>query len=258
MNVLVFFAHPDDETILSGGTLALLARQGAAVYYLCATRGEGGEAGDPPLCTREELGEVRENELTCAVRALGGTALTFLDYIDPTVGADNTLYPYDVEMEELVERLVAEIRTHHIEVLLSHGSNGEYGHPGHVRTHEAARRAIEAIGKEAPLFYTFQAAFEGHPKPHVMNPDDPADLVLDIGPVLDQKINAALCHRTQHALFIRRPSRDAGRPMTVPEVIVSKESLRRIYPAVKGALDDKFASMLRESGCVVGKEESGE
>ena len=41
MNVLAFFAHPDDETMLCGGTLAILARHGAAVHYLCATRGEG-------------------------------------------------------------------------------------------------------------------------------------------------------------------------------------------------------------------------
>ena len=43
MNILAFFAHPDDETMLAGGALALLAQNGAQVHYLCATRGEGGE-----------------------------------------------------------------------------------------------------------------------------------------------------------------------------------------------------------------------
>ena len=60
MNVLAFFAHPDDETMMAGGALMMLARQGLQVHYYSATRGEGGEVGEPPLCTFEELGTVRE------------------------------------------------------------------------------------------------------------------------------------------------------------------------------------------------------
>ena len=63
-----------------GGTLALLAKQGAAVNYLCATRGEGGELGEPPVCARDELGHARQGEMACAVKALGGRQLVFLDY----------------------------------------------------------------------------------------------------------------------------------------------------------------------------------
>jgi len=55
MNALAVFAHPDDETMLCGGTLALLAKEGWKVHYLCATRGEGGEVGDPPVCSIEDL-----------------------------------------------------------------------------------------------------------------------------------------------------------------------------------------------------------
>ena len=47
MKALAFFAHPDDETMLAGGTLALLAHSGVGVHYLIATSGEGGEAGEP-------------------------------------------------------------------------------------------------------------------------------------------------------------------------------------------------------------------
>ena len=86
MNILAFFAHPDDETLLVGGTLALLARQGLQVHYLCATRGEGGELGEPPQCTRQELGDVCEQEIVRAVQALGGRSLTFLGHVDPTIG----------------------------------------------------------------------------------------------------------------------------------------------------------------------------
>jgi N-acetylglucosamine malate deacetylase 2 len=83
VNLLAVFAHPDDETMLSGGILALAARNGMLVDYVCATRGEGGETGEPPVCTREMLGEVSEQEMVCAVQTLGGRSLTFLGYTGP-------------------------------------------------------------------------------------------------------------------------------------------------------------------------------
>jgi LmbE family N-acetylglucosaminyl deacetylase len=50
-DILALFAHPDDEVLIAGGALALLAGRGAAVHHLCATPGEGGEVGEPPLTT---------------------------------------------------------------------------------------------------------------------------------------------------------------------------------------------------------------
>ncbi|MEK9164957.1 MAG: PIG-L family deacetylase, partial [Chloroflexota bacterium] len=91
-SLLCFVAHPDDETVLCGGTLALLASKGAAVRVVCLTRGEGGELGEPPITDREHLGGVREQEMVCAVGKLGGKSLTFLGYTDPTVGPDDTLF----------------------------------------------------------------------------------------------------------------------------------------------------------------------
>jgi len=250
MNILAFFAHPDDETMLCGGTMALLARQGAAVYYLSATRGEGGEAGEPPLCPLEELGSVRSAELACAVEALGGLSLDFLDYVDPRIGPDNTLYPFTSDLETLSGQVVDYLRRYSAEVFIAHGSNGEYGHPAHKLVYQAARIAIISLGETAPLFYTFQASFSEHPKPHLMNTDDPAHLVLDISPVKQQKIQATLCHRTQHALFVRNTSKQLGRPVTVPEVVVSLESLHRVHPPVSNsALHDPLAELLLASGC---------
>jgi len=164
LNVLAFFAHPDDETMLAGGTLALLARQGAAVTYLCATRGEGGEMGEPPLCVLEELGAVREREMRCAVQELGAAGVEFLDYIDPRVGADNTLYPYAENVERLAEELRAVIDRLGIDAVITHGSNGEYGHPAHVLTHRAARLALERSAQALPLLYSSNACFPDHPQ----------------------------------------------------------------------------------------------
>lgn len=245
MNILAFFAHPDDETMLAGGTLALLAAQGNQVHYLSATRGEGGETGEPPLCSIEELGEVREKELMCAVQALGGRSLTFLGYVDPRVGPENELYPYSQDLTLLAGQMAASIRQFRVEVVFTHGSNGEYGHPAHVVTHQAARIAIESLGEEGPRLYTVSASFPEHPRPFLTNKDDPANLILDVSQVIEKKTQAALCHRTQHALFLRKASEEAGRKLSVPEVILRQEGLHRVLPEWGNGSGDAVQEILR-------------
>lgn len=230
MHVIAFFAHPDDETMLAGGTLALLARAGVQVHYLCATRGEGGELGEPPLCTRAELGQRREQELVCAVRELGGRSLTFLGYEDPLVGEDDKLFPYSDNLTMVAGQLAASLQQFQAQAVITHGSNGEYGHPAHVFTFQAALSAVSALqSQDRPVeLYTVAASFADHPRPRLANKDDPADLVLDVSPALERKTAAAMCHHTQHALFVRRASEEAGRQLTVLEVIVPLESLHHV------------------------------
>ena len=242
--ILTVIAHPDDETMLTGGALALLARAGAEVYYLCATRGEGGEAGEPPVCARDQLGSVREKEMRCAVQALGGKGVDFLAYVDPLVGANDELHPYTDDLAGLVNRIAAYIQKLNPEVVITHGSNGEYGHPAHKLTHQATRQAVELLNGQAPILYTFSAAFPEHPRPRLVNPDDPANLVLDVTPVMQQKIQAALCHVSQHALFVRRSSIRAGRQLTVPEVIMKLEGLHRVSPPTEGDRPDVILEAL--------------
>ena len=261
MNILAFFAHPDDETMLAGGTLALLAELGAAVHYLSATRGEGGETGQPPLCTQAELGAYREQELVCAVRALGGASLTFLGYTDPLVGPDDTLFPYAQDLTMLAGQVALSLRQFEIQAVITHGSNGEYGHPAHVLTHQAARIAVKSMGDAAPLLYTIQAIYPDHPRPRLANKDDPADLVIDISRALDRKQAAALCHRTQHDLFTRKTAEEVGHPVTVPETIqrVTVESLHRAWPPHKeGDRLDPLAQLLKEAGVVIGESQLGD
>jgi LmbE family N-acetylglucosaminyl deacetylase len=250
LNVLAFFAHPDDETMLSGGTIALLNRLGARVTVLCATRGEGGETGEPSLCTRAELGAVREKELRCAVETLGAAGLLLMEYIDPTVGPDDQLFPFTDNEDRLAEEIAGAVRSTRAQVLLTHGSNGEYGHPAHQLCHRAAQKACETVGDPALLLYTIQGAYPEHPHPRLMNANDPAHLVLDCSIVNDEKTLAALCHRTQHALFVRRRTEELGRPVTVPEVIHSEESLHRALPPAPSGLplQDTLAALLRSSG----------
>ena len=244
MNVLAFFAHPDDETMLAGGMLALLAENGAQVHFLSATRGEGGEVGEPPVCSIDELGQVRESELVCAVGALGGRSLTFLGYKDPRMGDDDQLYPYTEDITFLAGQVAASIRQFEIEAVITHGSNGEYGHPAHVITNQAALAAVMSFAARATSLYTIAASYSAHPYPRLANQDDQADLVIDIDPVLEVKSKAALCHRTQHALFVRRRSQEAGRELTVEEVVLKQESIRRAYPAAGDRKDDRLLEHL--------------
>jgi LmbE family N-acetylglucosaminyl deacetylase len=171
--------------------------------------------------------------------------LTFLDYIDPRVGADQQLYAYTQDLTLLAGQIATSLRQFGIEAVITHGSNGEYGHPAHVLTHQAARIAVESHGEKTPLLYTVSAAFPEHPHPRIVNRDDPAHLILDITPVLAEKTQAALCHRTQHALFVRRASQEAERQLSVPDVIQRVESLHRILPPVNGQVEDGLAKLLK-------------
>lgn len=244
MNILAFFAHPDDETMLCGGTLAALAARGHAVHILLATRGEGGELGDPPLSERAMLGVTREAEGRCAAAALGAASIEYLPYVDPAIGPDDLLFAFDAALPVLVTQLQDAIREYHCEVVLGHGTNGEYGHPAHLLAHQGILEAVSTFSEWPVSLYTVQAAYPAHPKPRVMNVDDAAHLVLDITPHLEAKLNAALCHRTQHALFIRRPSAAAGRAMSVDEIINITESLHRRLPAYRpGETDPIFTEL---------------
>lgn len=223
MNILAFFAHPDDETMLGGGLFALLSKAGQKVHYLCCTRGEGGECGDPPICSQEQLGQVREKELACAVKELGGISLDFLNYVDPLVGKENALFSFTKDHKKLSLELAEYLKKYEIDVLITHGSNGEYGHPGHLTVYQVAKDTIEREFS-ALNWYTTQAFYEESSKPHLLNKHDAADWVIDTTAVLEEKIKAAMCHKSQNALFVRRKSKESGKPVRVADVIQIEES----------------------------------
>jgi len=250
MRIILFVAHPDDETIFAGGLTALMAERGAAVHILSATRGEGGETGEPPLCMRAELGAVREAEMRCAAEALGATTLEFLGYRDPDVGRDDTLSAFADDVEEVAARLAERIRARRPEVVLCHGTNGEYGHPAHKLVNQTARLAVESLGAQAPLLYAFSADYLEHPRPRLANRDDPADFVFDVTPAFSRKVAAARCYRTQGALFVRRISRERGYPVPLEEAMLRIETLHRLVPAPDpdgSPPSDAFARWLREN-----------
>ncbi len=201
--------------------------------------------GEPPLCSREELGAVREQELRCAARQLGIASVRILGYTDPLVGPDEELYPFEADFDTLVEQLRAAIREVEADLVLTHGRDGEYGHPAHRLLHRATKAAVEHSTRQ-PLFYTFAARVPGI-EDHIWNDSEPAHLALDVRPWLDIKEAAALCYQTQHALFKRRRNLE-----TVREALRTTESFHRYLPPVReGYPQDPFADLLRAAGAWV-------
>jgi LmbE family N-acetylglucosaminyl deacetylase len=217
-SILVISAHPDDETLFAGGTLAMYAGLGHDVYILETTRGEGGEVGEPPLTSHENLGSFREQEVRMAARALGVRDIFFLPFIDPHMEINGIARQIDVALADFVRAIAVQVETIQPRVVITHGSNGEYGHPQHIYTHRATRQAL-AIGHPRIALMSWCAWYEPSTHVRILNRDDPADMVVDITPYLDKKIAAALCHQTQHAMFLR----NSGAP-TVVEMVLKTES----------------------------------
>jgi LmbE family N-acetylglucosaminyl deacetylase len=246
MNILVFVAHPDDETMLAGGTLRLLAATNERVHLVCATRGEGGESGDPAVCSRDDLGGFREKEMECAADVLGVHALTWLDYIDPQPGSADDLHGFVEDPDELSARIAGLIEKYRIDAVITHGSSGEYGHPAHIQCWIASLMAVSMYAsRDAPVLYAFSAYFSGHPKPRLLNRDQPADTIVSVSTVMPYKIRAALCHRSQHSLFVRRSTQLAGRKLKVPEIVLPVESLHRVKRENRFGFADILQERLR-------------
>jgi LmbE family N-acetylglucosaminyl deacetylase len=123
--LLVIFAHPDDESMGMGGTLARYAAEGVETYCVCATRGERGWFGAAEHYPGPRaLAEMRAQELDNAVRELGMQGLSFLDYIDGDVDQAGP--------EEAIGKITAHIRRIRPQVVVTFPPDGNYGHPDHI------------------------------------------------------------------------------------------------------------------------------
>lgn len=242
LSVVFVGAHPDDESVLVGGTLALLAKEGQETAVITATRGEGGELGEPPVTTREQIGATREAELRQACVALGVQFLYFLDYVDPLIGSDDMLSAFEADEETLVQQIRDHIQSLGATVVLTHGSDGEYGHPAHQLIHRAVMAATVDLDC---VVYSVAAYVPDQEEDRLWNKNDRAHLVLDISPWGRQKLAAMQAHVSQHALFKRRK-----KLTTLREAVRHIESFRRQQPALSqaSALDDAFAAFLLQAG----------
>jgi len=149
--ILSVLAHPDDETFGMGGTLALYARNGAAVHLVCATRGEAGEVDEQYLQGFTSIGELREAELRCAAEKLSLAGVHFLDYRDSGMpGMDANTHPEALivaPVEEVAGKIVRTIRQLRPQVVLTFDPIGGYKHPDHIAIHNATVRAFDLAGR---------------------------------------------------------------------------------------------------------------
>jgi len=157
IRILLVHAHPDDETINNGATMALYADRGAQVTLVTCTRGEEGEILVPELShlssTKEDLlGQHREIELANAMRALGIKDFRFLGgsttkYRDSgMIGSEpnnrpDVFWQADVDSAaKILVDVIEEVKPH---ILITYDEIGGYGHPDHIQAHRVAMRASE-------------------------------------------------------------------------------------------------------------------
>lgn len=155
MSTLVsFHAHPDDEAIATGGTMAKAVADGHRVVLVVATDGELGEVPDD-LAPGQSLAERRREETLEAARILGTHRVEFLGYPDSgMIGTPENEAPgcfWQTDPEEAALRLAAILREEAADVLVVYDENGGYGHPDHIQVHRVGVRAAELA--DTPTVY---------------------------------------------------------------------------------------------------------
>ena len=219
-------AHPDDESLGTGGALALSAAEGIATYLVTATRGERGRFGD--AVTRpapDVVGRTREAELRAAAAELGLREVCFLDYPDGALDG--------VDAVEATARIAGHLRRVRPQVVVTFGPEGAYGHTDHIAISQFTTAAVVAaadpswqaaggpaephrvsklyfIAWSAAKWAAYQAALkrlvvtvDGEERHVTPWPDWAITTVLDTSRVWPSVWRAVSCHQTQMATYQR-------------------------------------------------------
>lgn len=202
--LLGVWAHPDDETYLSGGLMATAAAEGRRVVCVTATKGEAGFADDDPRDGAERMA-VREVEATTSLQILGVREHGWLGYPDGGCAEVPDAAP--------VARLTGLIEVIRPDTVLTFGPDGMTGHGDHVAVSRWTTRAVRAAGHRCRLLYATKTAewneqfsrdvnlrqimmVDGMTLPEA----DPSDLAVHYrlsGTLLDQKVEALRAQRSQ-------------------------------------------------------------
>ncbi|HVV21084.1 MAG TPA: N-acetyl-1-D-myo-inositol-2-amino-2-deoxy-alpha-D-glucopyranoside deacetylase [Pseudonocardiaceae bacterium] len=230
--LLLVHAHPDDESLWTGGTIARYAARGVQVTVVTCTLGEEGEIIPPNLAelgakAADQLGGYRVGELRSACAALHVTDHRFLGAMgrwrdsgmagDPANGHPRAFATgsFDEQVAALRD-VIAEVRP---QVVVSYDANGGYGHPDHIRAHEITVAAAAASSDVDRVFYTVQsqgatdagvaalADVPGvpfrlpEPGDLAVVPDDMITTIVDISEYLPVKLRALRAHATQISVW---------------------------------------------------------
>ena len=233
MGTLVcFHAHPDDEAISTGGSIARAAAEGHRVILVVATHGEWGESPED-LGPGETLVDRRRAETVQSAAVLGIHRVVWLGYEDSGMtGWEQNANPASflrAPVEEAAGRLADVLREEHADVLTVYDWHGNYGHPDHVKVYQVGCRAEQMVAAELPHLRVFEATmnrdeirrqmeiarasgqqFEPDVEDGEFDPDGPMDdgnpmgmaeaeitLAVDVSPYVFLKRDAVKAHRSQ-------------------------------------------------------------
>ncbi len=280
LSLLGAYGHPDDEQGVSG-LMHKYADAGVDVTLVCATRGEAGEIAPDVNATPQNLGQVREEEMRCAAEKIGVNNLYILDYRDSgMMGTPENNDPrclWQANLMEVTEKLVRIVRRHKPHVMLTFDPQGGYGHPDHMKIHQAAMMAYfiagdarifpDQIAKEdlqawtpLKLYWgafsrsTFQRYAEmalqagvdlSEPLKQFLKrgaPDESITTRVDVADFVDLKLNALYCHASQmdpNSMWSKIPERIRKEGLKV-ETLIRAES--RVAP-FQGIEDDVFVGI---------------
>ena len=206
-------AHPDDESLGTGGILAKYSREDIDTFVVTATRGERGRFDDkgtsPGLAV---VGQTREAELRAAARELGVREVTLLDYLDGELDRG--------DVTEASEKIAGHIRRVRPQVLVTFDPFGAYGHPDHIAISQMTAAAIVRaadVHRVSKFYYfvngerkwaAYQAAFktltsnvDGHVRAAIAWPDWSITTKVDARDVWHHVWRAVQCHKTQMSIY---------------------------------------------------------
>ena len=265
--VVSFHAHPDDEALLTGGTLARAAAEGHRVVLVVATSGEAGlAAGDPDA---EVLARVRRAEVAASAAALGVARVVLLGHPDsgllPGQRDDDGRPPFSaLDPSVVADELAAVLVQEDADVLTTYDAAGGYGHPDHVQLHRVGQLAAELAGTPLVLEATVDRELlmrvvgllrvPARVLPLPWLPDltpaftPHADLThrIDVRPHLDAKVAALRAHASQGSGggSVRTLALLTRLPGPIRRRVLGTEWFREVGRAPDGRLlDDLFGTL---------------
>jgi LmbE family N-acetylglucosaminyl deacetylase len=209
-SILYVFAHPDDETFTCGGTIAKFASSGKTRQVLyCATHGEAGKTGNPPVCAPFELASTRAQELERAAHILGINELILRDF------GDGKLQEHPLEV--LVQDIFNILEQERPDLVITFPPSGISGHSDHKVIQQATLEAVRKTSFPTKLYYIVIPESIVHFSKRSVHtvPDEYVSMKIDVTAYRKQIAEALKQHRTQHL------------------------SIERVFPGVlEGKIDD--------------------
>jgi LmbE family N-acetylglucosaminyl deacetylase len=217
--IAFFHAHPDDEVMSTGGSIARAASDGHRVVLIVATNGDHGELPDD-LAEGETLVDRRRTETERSAAVLGAHRVAWLGYSDSGMhGWEQNVHPHSfwqADLDVAASRVADVLRDESVDVFVTYDWHGMYGHPDHVQVHRVGHRAAEMAGTPRLFEVTMnrdamaRGMSEAAPPELQFDPNGPMDdgnpfgtpeaeihVAVDVSPYVDLKREAVACHASQ-------------------------------------------------------------